>query len=108
MAGFVHCFDDLVGLEGDEFHGCVVVERKAVHALVAAETNDRSGHTWIGDGGAVAEEIAVEEEVAAKVRDCGGFLLRLHVFEVLVQVVIDVHVVALGYAEDLLKGGMGF
>ena len=65
MAGFVHRFDDLVGLQGDEFHSSVVVQCEAIHAFVAAETNDGSGHARVGDGGAVAEEVAVEEEVAA-------------------------------------------
>lgn len=27
VAGFVHCVDDLVGLERDEFHSGVVVDR---------------------------------------------------------------------------------
>ena len=65
MAGGVHCFDDLVGLQGDEFHGSVVVQREAVLAFVAAEADDGSGHSGVGDGGTVAKEVAVEEEVAA-------------------------------------------
>ena len=65
MAGFVHCFDDLVGLQGDEFHSSVVVQREAVLAFVAAEADDGSGHAGVGDGGAVAEEVAIEEEVTA-------------------------------------------
>ena len=65
MAGFVHRFDDLVGLQGDEFHSSVVVQREAVHAFIAAKTDDRSGHAGVGDRRAVTEEIAIEEEVAA-------------------------------------------
>ena len=64
VAGFVHGFDDLVGLQGDEFHGGVVVEGEAVHGLVGGEADDGAGHAGVGDGGAVAEEVAVEEEVA--------------------------------------------
>jgi len=65
VAGVVHGLDDLVGLQGDEFHGGVVVQREAVDGFVVAEADDGACHAWVGDGGAVAEEVAVEEEVPA-------------------------------------------
>ena len=108
VARFVHGLDDLVGLEGDEFHGGVVVEGEAIDGFVGGETDDGTGHAGVGDGGAVAEEVAVEEEVAAEVSDGRGVLVALHVFEVLVEVVVDVGVVGFGDTQDLLEGWVGF
>lgn len=65
VAGGVHGLDDLVGLQGDEFHGGVVVERQPIDGFVGGEADGGAGHARVGDGGAVAEEVAVEEEVAA-------------------------------------------
>ena len=65
VAGLIHGLDDLVGLQGDEFHGGVVVERQSVDGLVGGKADGGTGHARVGDRGAVAEEVAVEEEVAA-------------------------------------------
>ena len=65
VAGLVHGLDDLVGLQRDEFHGGVVVERQPIDGFVGGEADGGAGHARVGDGGAVTEEVAVEEEVAA-------------------------------------------
>lgn len=108
MAGLVHGLDDLVGLQGDEFHGGVVVERQSVDAFVGGEADGGAGHARVSDGGAVAEQVAVEEKVAAQVGDAGGFGFGLHVLEMLVQVVVDVGVVGVGDGHGVLEGWVGF
>ena len=108
VAGLVHGLDDLVGLQGDEFHGGVVVERQPVDGLVRGEADGGTRHARVGDRGAVAEEVAVEEEVAAQVGDAGGFGFGLHVLEVLIQVVVDVGVVGVGNGHGVLEGWVGF
>ena len=108
MAGFVHRLDDLVCLQRDELHSGVVVDGETIEGFVAGEADDRASHARIGDWGAVAKEVAIEEKVSAKIGDgrCGG--LGLHIFEVLVQVVVNVRVVGFGDAEGLLKGRVSF
>ena len=108
VAGLVHGGDDLVRLEGNELHRAQVVEAEAVEALVAAEADYRAGHGRVRDGGAVPEQVAVEEEVAAQVGDGGCVVAGLHVAQVLVQVVVDVGVVLLRHAEGVLVRGVGF
>ena len=46
--------------------------------------------------------------MAAKIGYGGSFLLGLHVFEMLVQVVVDIRVVALCDTEDLLERWVSF
>ena len=108
MAGFVHLVDDLVGLKRDELHCGVVKERKTIDGLVTAQANDRACHTWVGNGRAIAEEIAIEEEVTAKVRDSGRLLLLLHILKMLVEIIVDVGIVRFRDTECLLESRMCF
>lgn len=73
VAGGVHGFDNLARLQRDELHGGVVDQRETGDRGVAAEADDGASHAWIGDGRAVAKEVAVEEDVAAEVGDGGAW-----------------------------------
>ena len=107
MSSFIHRLDDLMRLQRNELHRGIVVKRKAIQGFVAREANDGACHAGISDRRAVAEEVTVEEKVPSEIGDggCGGF--GLHVFEMLVQVIVDVRVVGFSNAKGLLEGGMG-
>lgn len=107
VAGFVHCFDDLVGLEGDELHRGIVVQSKAIDALIAAEPDDRPGHAGIRDWRPISKKVSIEEEMTSKVGDGWRLGLGLHILEMLVEIVINISIVRLRYAQGLLKGRMG-
>ena len=106
VAGFVHRGDDLVGLEGDEFHGCVVVEGEAVDGFVGRKADYGARHVGVGDWRAVAPEVAVEEEVAAEVGDGGGGVLFFELEEVFVEIVVDISVEGCGKRVGFVEGWM--
>jgi len=104
VARAVHGLDDLARLQRDELHRRVVEQREAVDGLVAGHADHGAGHARVRDRRAVAEQVAVEEEVAGQVGDAGGLLLGHHLLQVLVEVVVDVGVVGLGDGDGLVEG----
>lgn len=104
VTGLVHGLDDLAGLEGDELQGGVVVKGEAVDGFVAGQADHGAGHAGVRDRGAVPEQVAVEEDVAAQVGDAGGLLLGHHLLQVLVQELVDVGVVGFGDGDGVVEG----
>lgn len=102
VAGLVHGRDDLQRLQRDELHGAVVVQREAVEGLVARQAHDGAGHGRVRDRRPVAEQVAVEEKVAAQVADRWRRRPLLHVLQVLVEVVVDVARRRLGHGHGLV------
>jgi hypothetical protein len=108
VAGAVHGFDDLVGLQRDELERAVVGDRQRVHGLVVRQADHGAFHVGVCDRGAVAEQVAVEEVVPAQVRDGRGVDLVLHLAQMLVQVIVNVHVERLRHGHRFLEGRVGF
>ena len=90
VARVVHRRNDLMRLQRDELHRSVVVQRQPIERLVAGQPNHRSRHGWVCNRRPVAEQIAVEEEVAPQIADRRRRGAFLHVLEVLVEEIVDV------------------
>lgn len=106
VAGTVHRLDNLPRLQRDELHGGVVQQRHGVAARVGAHADERAAHAGVGDGRAVAPEVAVEEEVAAEVRDGRRVRFGGEVVQVVVEEVVDVLAGCLGGLEGFAVGGV--
>ena len=88
MASFVHCLNDLSGLQCDKLQGGVVIDGQGVDGFVAGEADDSTRHTGIRYRRPVSKKIAIKKEMATKIGYIGCLGIGGHFPQMLVQIVV--------------------